>query len=169
MTNLDPQITDALGEEVCRRLTRCRPFGEWEWPRCKKDLLFLALAQALREPAWVPEVEGCMSGWSDAPVEQPAEHPDWLLEMAQMRWNKSPHQNAVHEIATALMTPPPKPPVDDATLCWREYQAHLLPGLTEVYLSGEADRHLSGRAEQHEYQAITFALNWAKNREKRDD
>ena len=170
MTNLDPPITDAEREEARRRILSIGAPGMvstvvWEG-------LIRIIVQAMREPAWVPPRHGeFMAGWRDV-VASPSTggtgilHPDWLLEMAQMRWNKSPHKNAVHEIATALMTPPPKPPVDDATLCWREFMAGTsAPIAAKSYRTGSFDNHLTTATRQ----LFEHTLNWAKNREKRDD
>ena len=109
-----------------------------------------------------------MSGWRDA-VASPSTggtgilHPDWLLEQAMTLWGE--HKHTEHAIATALMTPPPKPPVDDATLCWRETSAEHWPAEADEYLSGERDTMMST---SRRYDIICAALNWAKNREKRD-
>ena len=182
MTDLTPPITDAeRRKEALRRITAS--------PQTWDNLLEL-LVQAMREPAWVPpetfEHDLRERGWEHrngrfsyrsspevikefAPL-KPTEHPDWLLEMACDLFNKSAKQvdqrGIFNAIATALMTPPPKPPVDDATLCWREFMAGTsAPIAAKSYRTGSFDNHLTTATRQ----LFEHTLNWAKNREKRDD
>ena len=154
MTNLDPPITDAERAGADRRFALYGldedAFGGFTW-----RALIATLVQAMREPVWVPEV-----------VEKPAEHPDWQTEEAKKFIALRPGRGSLNLVAAALMTPSPKPSVDDATLCWRALMAERWPGKAQAYLSGERD------AQKHKssfYDDISHTLNWAKNREKRDD
>ena len=171
-------ITDEeLGQEACRRLnvaglTRTN-LGVQTWQRVTE-----LLVTAMREPPWVPEppVESCMSGWSDAPVEHPTlrsklcsdaiyileldEDEDYeptgvhLTDEQRLSALERVWQDLKPQLATMMMEPP-KPPVDEATLCreafepspkqrlWKDWEVETLIG-----------------------EVIDHTLNWAKNREK---
>ena len=76
-----------------------------------------------------------------------------------------PNHWAISLLVTAMREQPwvPEPPVDEATLCWRETSAKQDPRCATNYLNGKFD-YLKGKR----FQAMVDALNWAKEREKQD-
>ena len=80
-------------------------------------------------------------------------------------WPSNRGNHAVKALVTAMREQPwvPEPPVDEATLCWREECAGRVPYMAEQYLRGDQDKDRGGL-----FDAIAFALNWAKEREKQD-
>ena len=81
-------------------------------------------------------------------------------------WERSLEAHpSVRVLVTAMREQPwvPEPPVDEATLCWREECAGRVPYMAEQYLRGDQDKDRGGL-----FDAIAFALNWAKEREKQD-
>ena len=87
-------------------------------------------------------------------------------KMALWKWPRDDEQHAVKALVTAMREQPwvPEPPVDEATLCWRETSAKQDPRCATNYLNGKFD-YLKGKR----FQAMVDALNWAKEREKQDD
>ena len=167
MNNLTPPITDAEGEEGVRRLNKGLT-PRFYWPEDRLHPLLQILVQAMREPAWVPEVADKIASiprFLKNEGNKPDEHPDWLLGMANEMWERAETLSPLKTIADALMTPPPKPPVDDATLCWREAQVVKWPHMAVEYNAGLYDDTFPSVLRN----AMNDTLNWAKNREKRDD
>ena len=181
MTDLTPSITDAERADARRRI---RELGIAESVSCAVfEGMVKALVVALREPAWVPPygtatggmtfttsfpggAGGPGGGGSFTAKRKEPPHPKWLLDEAQAFINNNFLGSWADLLATALMTPPPKPPVDDATLCWRDLMAARSGKNTaEEYLAGDLDHQLTTATRQ----LLEHTLNWAKNREKQDD